>query len=337
MATSRTTSTRKSSFVYKPRTTEQIKERANRSFRQYDSIFKPGFTVWRAQSGDNCIRYLPATWDGFDHYGYTVWEHRFVGSTNSVYLCLSKMKGKPCAICDAAAEAKEAGEKEEHWQLAAKERVISWILDRDADDPEKPQLYDNSFQSDQEIVALCYNERTGETLYIDHPDEGFDVTFKKTGSGKNGTKYVAHAIARTSTPVHDNQRVQDEILAYIQDNPIPDLLQFYDNDHLKNIMSGTVAELDEDLDVEPAPEPRRPAARNRVEETPFEEDQPAPRRRAAPVEPIDEEVDEETGEVTDARRSAAPIRSNGRTRVIDEVEEDEPAPVRTSPRASRGR
>jgi gp32 DNA binding protein like len=362
----------RSTFQYKPRTVDQIKGRANRKTSMFDSIFKPGFDTYRPKTGDNLFRYLPPTWDDSEHYGYTAFVHRNIGANNSTYLCPRKMLNKPCPICEAQKEAKDAGESEEATALGTSERVICWVLDRDADDPEKPMIYDTSWTQDRDIVSLCVNERTGEILMIDHPDKGYDVTIKRSGTGLK-TKYYGYAIARDASPIHDSEKAQDEILDYIKENPIPDTFNFYDYDYLQGVLSGTVAEKDTAIDKDETDEvpfekptrrgprrdqeldpeneeeeikhprtatkktrvveeveeeeeevqPRR-SSRRVVEEEP-EEEVVQPRRSSRRPEPVDEEVDEEAEEVA-PRRTASRTQTNARSRVVEEVEDEEEAP-----------
>lgn len=349
---------KRSSFVYKPRDEKTIKERATRKSSRFDSIFKQGYDSFRPHQGDNLIRYMPPTWDDADHYGYTAHVHRNIGPDNATYLCLRKMKNKPCPCCEAYKEAKDAGESEEAAALATGERIISWILDRDADDPEKPILYDTSWTQDRDITSLCVNERSGEVLMIDHPDKGFDVSFKRSGTGLR-TKYYGYAIAREDSPLHDSEKVQDEILEYVKENPVPDTLNFYDYDYLAGVLSGKVAEKDEVLDKDEDEDalelaslllskPKLTSKRQVVEEgdevsfdtkkrgprrdqqVDEEDETSSSRRPTRKSESVDEEVDEEAEE-RPARRSETVSRkpSNGRARVIEEEPDEEsvePAP-----------
>src|SRR6185503_4945207 len=173
----------KSSFVYKERSSSAVKDRANRKGAMFDSIFKQGTDEYRPVTGDNAIRYLPPTWDDSEHYGFTAHVHQNIGPDNSTYLCLRKMLNKPCPCCEAQKEAKDAGEGDEAKALGTSERVISYVLNRDGDDPEKPLAYNQSWTQDRDVTALCVNERTGEILMIDHPDKGYDVFFKRQGTG----------------------------------------------------------------------------------------------------------------------------------------------------------
>lgn len=317
-------------FVYKPRTVDQVKERATRKGSRFDSIFKDGVDTYRSKQGDNLFRYLPPTWDDADHYGYTIFVHNGIGQDNSKYLCLRKMLNKPCPMCEAAKEFKDAGEADESKKMSYSERIVSYVLDRDGDDPEKPLVFEQSWTQDRDVSALCINERSGEILMIDHPDKGYDVSFKKQGQGLR-TKYYGYQIARSDSPIHDSEKAQDEILDYIRENPIPELLNYYDYDYLKGVLSGVVPEKDEDLDNEPADEVPATARRGvktqevRHEEPPFDEDEPQD----------DEEDEEATPPPPPSRRATAPQTvQKGRTRVVEEAgEEDSPPPPRR-PRTS---
>lgn len=337
---------KKTGFVYKPRTADQIKDRASRKNSKFDSIFKPGYDSYRPKPGDNLFRYLPPSWDDADHYGYTVHVHRNIGANNSTYLCPQKMLGKKCAVCEAAKEAKDAGESEEAKELGTSERIVSWVLDRDGDDPEKPLLYDQSWTQDRDIVSLCVNERSGEILMVDHPDNGYDITIKRSGTGMK-TKYYGYAVARSESPIHDSEKAQEEILNYVKENPIPDTLNFYDYTYMKGVLSGTVAEKDEvvdkdedeEEDVKPtARAGRRPTSIKDLTEDEEEEEEVKPARTRGPRrdEEVDEEVDEEEDEAPPPRRSArrvveepedeeeeAPASRRSARRVVEEPEDEE--------------
>lgn len=328
---------KKTGFVYKPRSTTQVKERANRKAGLFDSIFKQGTDEFRPKTGDNTVRYLPPTWDDSDHYAYTAFVHNNIGPDNSTYLCLRKMLNKPCPCCEAQKEAKDAGEGDEAKALSTSERCISYVLDRDGDDPEKPLVYNQSWTQDRDVSALCINERSGTVLMIDHPDTGYDVSFKRQGTGLK-TKYYGWQVSREESSIHDKQSVQDEILDYIKDNPIPDLLNFFDYDYLKGVLSGVVAKEDVDLEEKPKtsrkpePEVARRGPRRDEEVDPEEEEEeeeevvekPARGAKRGAPPPEDEEVNEEEEEPTPQRRTA-PARS----RVVEEPEEEEEVvPVR---------
>jgi len=317
-----------SGFVYKKPSDSKLKERAERTGGRFDSPFKAGFDTFRPKQGDNLIRFLPGTWEDHDHYGYTIWMHKFVGPDNSNYLCPRKMLGKHCPICVAAKEAADAGEKEEAKSLSAAEMMVYWVINRD-DEAEQPLLFTMSWIADRDVIALCVNKRSGKVLLIDHPDEGFDLVIKRTGQGIK-TRYL-YSIDREPSSISDDIDKQDEILEYIMQNQLPDILNFYEGKYLEKVLSGSVDQKDEDEpeeeEDEPAPRKSRRARDEEPEdESEEEEDEPAPRksRRARDEEPEEDEEEYEP----------APRRSRKREVIEEdeEEEEDEPAPRRSRKR-----
>jgi hypothetical protein len=237
---------KKSSFVYKERDPASVKARAEQTGGRFDSTVKPNVEMFKFEQGDNSFRILPPTWDDHEHYGYDVWVHRNVGADNSAYLCLNKMKGKSCPICALYKELKDDGQDEDAKSIAPTRRVYMWVIDRDAED-DAPKLMDMSWTMDRDVSALCQNKKTGKTLLIDHPDEGYDVTVKRQGTGLK-TRYFGISIDREPSPISDDPDVQEGVLEYVQENPIPSVLNFYDAKYLDRILSGTSEEADEDLD-----------------------------------------------------------------------------------------
>lgn len=342
----------RSRFSYKPPSAEAVRKRAEQQGGQFDSIWRDGIDRWRPRDGENVIRILPPTWDDHDHYGYDIWVHGFVGPDKSTYLCPQKMQDEPCPICKATREAKAAGEEEDAKQLAARRQVAVWILDRD-DDTQTPKLFTMSWSMDRDIAALCHNKRTGKVLLIDHPDEGYDISFTRTGKGLN-TRYIGMAVDRDPSPIADEDD-QERILEYIQENPIPSLLNFYDAARLEGVVEGGTDERDEDLDDADgdadarSPKPSKPSKRSARRQDPEEEPdedaeededvrpprtKPAERRgisrpagRAKPAadseEEPDEDYDDDDGEAADAPRKPARGPAKGKPPFEEDAEEDD--------------
>jgi hypothetical protein len=261
-----------SSFKYTKRTAEDVKKRATQTGGRFDSPFKQGFDTFRPKNGENLVRILPATWEDHDHYGLDVWMHRFVGGDNSNYLCAHKMEGKRCPICEEQKLAKDAGEDDEAKALSPTKRTLVWVIDRDdKSDPPVPQIWDMSWTQDRDIAGMCHTERTGKILLIDHPDDGYDITIKKSGQGLK-TKYQ-FIIDRESSPIDDDVNVQEEILQYITENPLPTVLRFDTPEHIEKQLSGTAESKDKDIDDDE--KPRRGRGRD------DDDDKPARGRRSA--------------------------------------------------------
>lgn len=314
---------KKKGFAYHERSASDVKRRAERKGGGFDSIFKSGFDTWTPKAGTNVVRILPPTWEDHDHYGYTVWVHNRIGADSSTYLCPRKMKQKNCPICNAAKEAQSEGEADEAKALKATERVVCWIIDRD-EESETPLLWSCSWTQDRDINALLYNDRSGKVILIDHPDEGYDLTLKRSGSGLK-TKYFGYAVDRDSTPIDDDSEKQDEILKYITDTPIPDTLNFYDEDYLEKAISGTSEREDEDLDED---EDDKKSRRRRKDEDDDETSGERDDRRGGGRRRRDEDDDEE-------EEKEKPRRRKGEEEDEDEEDNKRERPSRRERRHSR--
>lgn len=288
---------RRPRFQYQERSVDDMKERIERRNSRYDSIFKGGFQTWKPAQGYNNIRFLPPTWDNARHYGFTIWQHGFIGPDQGSYLCIQKMQGKPCPICNEARRAQAAGDDDERYKHQASERVLTWILDREGEDPTKPLLFHMSKTQDTDILSLCYNHKTKAPLWIDNPDVGFDVSFQRTGTTKTNTKYTGYLISRDASPLSEDPRVQQQILDRIEDNPLDTVLQYYPGDYLAKALMGTTGVVQEDDDEageallaaprrrEPDPYEEEDAGTVEAEDTPPWDDEeppvrPSPQRRA---------------------------------------------------------
>jgi gp32 DNA binding protein like len=312
--------TKKKGFQYKPRDEKKLKERAEQEGGAFDSIFKAGVDTWRPAQGDNKIRILPPTWEDHDHYGFDVWQHGYVG--NGSYLCLSKMLQKRCPICEAARESRAAGEEEEAKRLSPSRRVVVWIVDRDADDPSVPLLWPMSWTMDRDIAALCHNKRTGASLLIDHPDEGYDLTFKRKGTGPTKTKYFGLAVERDASAISDDEKEQEGILEYIQENPIPSLLHYQSADYLKRMIEGEVEEKDEDGQGEDDEQEdggdeeegskKRGGEENGSEDDEEEDDEEEGSKKRGGEENGSEDDEEEDDEEEDESKERKPVRRASR-------------------------
>jgi hypothetical protein len=242
-------------FEYHRRDPEEIKQQIERSRSRFDNPYKG--IMFRAKQGDNLVRILPPTWDNHKHYSYQVFMHRYVGPDESHYLCRRKMLNKPCAICDAERDARDHGDIDEAKKLAPRERWVCYILDREGEDPTKPLLWDMNGYQDQDIVTLTHNKRSAAVVYVDHPDEGRDLSFRRSGQ-MDRTRYSAFQFDSDPCPIADSQKTADAILDEIYDHPIPDILNFFENDYLEEMLGGTREASDQDLDRDAGePPPRR--------------------------------------------------------------------------------
>jgi len=224
-------------FQYKPRDASSTVERSKQQSSLFDIMTKEGLPTWTPKAGDHSIRFLPPTHENAQHWAIDVWVHSNVGPDSQSYLCLAKMKGESCPVCEEIEKAKSNREEERAKSLKAYKRVMGWIIPR-SEEKDGPRLWTYGMTLDKDIAACCIDKRTNEVLAIDDPENGYDVDFTREGTTQQNTKYVGVRIARRSTTLADKQVDQDRWLEFVVNNPLTSCLNFYDYDHIMAAFSG---------------------------------------------------------------------------------------------------
>lgn len=298
-----------SKFKYRgdKRTVEDVARRAKHSSGMYDSTIMDGFTQFKPKEGENQVRILPFTWEDMEKWG-TSWEimiyvHNNIGPDRGSFLCLNHMNDEPCPVCEAR---REAVDDEERSALRPSERALCWLIDRN-DEKAGPQLWSMPIKTVFKVInARSTDKKSGALLLIDDPEDGYDVFFTREGTGIK-TDYTGVEIDRDPTPLHENEKTQNKWLDYIQENPLPDVLNFQEPDYIEKVMSGRVSKKAED-----------------------EEEETTTTRRTARKRPS-EEADE-----TEEEAEAKPSRRTSRAKAEPEEEEEAEVPSgRTGRRSSR--
>jgi gp32 DNA binding protein like len=272
---------------YRPPPADYVKRQAERKGGKFDSIFKGNFDTFTPKEGDNTLRVLPAGWEGSDDYAYQVWIHYGIGADESSYLCLRKMKDETCPICQEVARMKADGETEDAKRIDCKERFICWVIDR-SDRDETPALYSMPATVYKDINALCYSSKSGKAIFIDNPDDGYDIIVRRTGTKRN-TRYLPQ-VDREATAVTDDPDKYKELEEWVQDNQVPECLQFFDADYLEKALSGEIDRNKDDQD-EDDKDVKRPARRGRDDEDDEDDAKPARTKRRGRDEEEDEDED----------------------------------------------
>jgi hypothetical protein len=287
------------SFRYQERTKEDLRERANMRGGNFDSIIKSQYKLYKVKDGKNLVRIMPPTWEKPRHYGFDIFVNYNIGADNQSYLSLSKMKNKADPIAEARLVAQKEDDEKLTKALSPTHRILMWVIDR-MDEDEGPLLWAAPFTVDKAFANLAFDEDTKEVIFIDDPDAGCDVRFHKEGSAML-TKYDASKMKlMAASPLHENEKLQNQWLDYITENPVPDCLQFYDYEHISEVFNGKA--------------PAKPA----------EEDDPPPRRTTARVK-VEEELPFDVDPETEP-----PRRSRPRVQEEDESESDKSPPPRES-------
>ncbi len=302
-------------FKYNKRPVEAVRERANARGGGYDSMFKAKYKVLKVRDGKNLLRIMPPTWDDAKHYGYDLWVNYGVGVDNESYLSLSKMKGEKDPLAEARRDAERSGDKDLVKALNPRQRILMWVIDRN-DEDEGPQLWPAPFSVDKALAGLSFDEDTKEVIYIDDPNAGSDVRFYKEGQGLKTDYPVEKMRIGKPSPLHTDKGLMAEWLEFIQQNPLPECVQFYDYDHIATTFDGTArTESKDDEDEKPV----RRTSGNGGGAVQDEPDEKPVRSRQRAVDPDEDEP---------------PFEVAGRSRAV-EFDEDEPEekPVRARRRA----
>lgn len=218
-------------LTYNRRTAEDVDQRIRESSSDKFDRYIQGAEPFTPHDKENCIRVLPATWEGAKHWGLDLWVHYSVGPDEQTYLCLEKMQNEKCPVCEEMRLVRRDGDQEGAKQLEPKRRVLVYLIDRD-DEKKGLQVWAMPQGLDSDITRICRDKRSGETLFPDDPDDGYDIMFEKTGSKKN-TKYEAPMLARKSSDLGNVKWWEDAA-----DKPLPTLLQFYDYEHIAAALNG---------------------------------------------------------------------------------------------------
>lgn len=234
-----------SSYSYREREPDSVRKRSTQGANDFDKILNDGVKMWKPNDGDNRIRILPPTWDDAKHFGLDIYVHYGVGPDRGTYLCLQKMKGEADPIAEERAIiARDGDEKDKDYlkELEAKHRVLIYLIDRD-NEKEGVQAWAMPSGLDKDIVKVSIDKTNGEVLPIDHPEDGYDVTFEKNGAGMK-TKYEGASIARRSSPLG-----KAAWLDYAVENPLPSVLNYYDYDHIAKAFNGAGAHKEKSRDA----------------------------------------------------------------------------------------
>ncbi|MAF25768.1 hypothetical protein CL634_09380 [bacterium] len=274
------------SFKGRARTKADVKRASEATFRDFDSIYREGSRSFAPKEGDYRLRILPvpdSAADDQDDFSYPIYVHYGVGADNQTYLCNAKMQETACPICLERNRLQNKATEEELKELAPKGRLLVYIVDRDSEE-DGPLVWSAPRSVVSELCKLCYDKHTDEALFIDDHEEGYDISFTKEGTGLH-TRYTGLQVARHSSSLHSDERIQDLWLEFITANPLTDVLNYYSFEHINKVFSGLAPaeNAEEGTDDDDSEDDVRGAQ-------PDEHNDP---RNDSEVDVTDEEIDEE--------------------------------------------
>lgn len=218
-------------YEYRKRDADETRKRAESKGGDFDVYINRDIDTFKPNDKVNTIRILPPTWDDAKHYGLDVWVHYGIGADRQAYLCLHKMKGEQCPICEERAVATRKGDEDYAKELAPTRRVLVYVVDRDHE-KDGVQAWAMPQSLDRDITKVSIDRRSGDVLPIDHPDEGYDIIFEREGQSTK-TKYLGVQVDRRDSRLGD-----DRWLEFAQENPLPNQLVYYSYDHIKSAFTG---------------------------------------------------------------------------------------------------
>ena len=182
----------------------------------------------KKKDGNNFIRIVaPSTKGAF---AKEIWKHSNVGGDNVTYLCLDKMLGKRCPVCEYIAELKrENVDANVVKELTPSLRYLLFVIDitsRDTED-EGPKWFDCPITIYKEICSLSKDKRTGAKIDPTDPDDGRDIEFVRKDGRR--TSYGGFVLSKND-PIPDS---------WFKDLPTFDeVLLISDPDEMEQAVSG---------------------------------------------------------------------------------------------------
>lgn len=226
-------------FRYQERSPDTYKKRGEQGGGDFDKYLSDSIKMFKPADGDNCIRILPPTWEGAEHFGLDIYVHYGVGPDSQTYLCTHKMQNKPCPICDEREKAAKDGDVDYADKLKPTKRVLVYLIDRN-NEKDGAIVWSMPWTIDRDLCKLVVDKRSGDTLPIDNPDTGYDINFERKGKGDR-TQYIGLAVARRESDLGNPKWLDD-----IQDHPLDSILQFYEYDHIAATFGGRSAKKSRD-------------------------------------------------------------------------------------------
>ena len=146
---------------------------------------------------------------GDQDYCLEIWMHRFIGPSESSVICLKRMYGKACPICEEAERFKKAGKERESGALLAKQRVLYNVEDTRRK-PGELQVFDVSYYLfEKELIDEARNENEDGENWLDfsNPETGSLIKFrcsKTTQGGFEFNEFKSFSFVERDDPIEDD-------------------------------------------------------------------------------------------------------------------------------------
>lgn len=222
---------------------ENLKEAYNNRGKYIDSNNKKYiFTelgnnkLWKVLDKSHKIRLLPVhPIDNINFYGLTVHVHTNVGVNGDQYLCLKRMKGISCPICEHQASLWDT-EPEMAKDLYPQQRYLIWMIDLSLPkDKQAAQIWSCPRTAMDDVLGVSYKKATDEILNLANIDEGIAIYFdREKTQGTTFSKYKNFQLDDSPTSVKDEWL--DGIVSFSE------ILKYATYDEIKNTFLGLSGE-----------------------------------------------------------------------------------------------
>lgn len=345
-------------FHYRGRDAKDVKERQNQSGSSFDHYLNFKVSRYKVNDGENNLRILPPTWDDVKrwgkNWGIEIWVHGFIGPDNSNFLCPNKMSGEDCPLCSARHDLVNTGEEDDEDaanKLKPGKRILVWVIDRD-NEKDGPQVFAMPWTVEREIATRSTEKKTGKVILIDAPEDGYDISFERTGTGLK-TKYIGVDVARDPSAISDSEKTQEKWLDYIQENALPEVLKFHDADYMEAVYMGKKSrkeegeddEDDDDKDSKKKSKSKAKPSRKSSEDDDEDEDEDdddedekpskSKKSKSKSKDDEDEEEDDEDEDEKPKRGGKKASKASEEDEEDSEDDDDEPKPKKSSKRSSK--
>lgn len=235
--------------TFRKKKSEELQRRASGRPASATPYLNPDVKVFKPKTGKSITRIMDATWSGATHYGLNIWLHYGLGPNGVTVLCLKSLN-QFCPVCEEVEKARRNQDEDFAKEYSAKPRVLLYLIDRENEDI-GPQVWPMPKTADTKLALAAEDEVTNEILFIDDPENGYDVVIVKTvpGGVLLQTNYECKLVRQPSKLSSNPERAK-QWLKHVTDHPIPSLLKYESAEHIKELMSGNVSEEESEVSSE---------------------------------------------------------------------------------------
>jgi hypothetical protein len=212
---------------------EQLKKQTEQNYQRkdsggYSSILKGDLPNWKCGAGKHKIdivpfevgKHHPTLEKGSYAYMLEIWTHYGIGQNGDTFLCLNKVYGEDCPVCEYRKKLIDEGEtdKETLNSLRPKQYTLYNVVvyDTPAEEAKGVQIFNVAhFFMEKNLLSVASAE-TGEPIPYSDPDLGRVVSFERQGTGAGNTSYIGHTLLERTKIVGGVKKkyvISDAVLA----------------------------------------------------------------------------------------------------------------------------